>query len=226
MKIMVLNGSPKEKSDTMILTKAFLKGLEKTGPHEVHIIDVIKKKIAPCKGCFGCWQMKTGQCVINDDQNEILKLYPEMDIIIWSFPLYCYGMPGHLKSVLDRTIPLIQKKMEVTENGTKHTALVDFSKIHGVVICGCGFPNYEHNFEGVQRQCELAFGNPLQIYVPETPLLNIPEAEPVTKIKREAFELAGEEYAKSFSLKSQTIENLQSLMIPKDEYIKGVNSES
>lgn len=224
MKILVLNGSPKTKSDTMVLTNAFLKGLEKTGSHEIHVIDVIKKNIAPCRGCFGCWQTGNGQCVINDDQNEILRLYPEMDLIIWSFPLYCYGMPGHLKSVLDRTIPLIQKKMEVVDGVTRHVAGVDFSKIHGVVICGCGFPNYEHNFEGIQRQCELALGNPLQIYVPETPLLNIPEAEPVAKPKREDFEKAGEEYAKSFTLKPETIENLQSLMIPKDEYIAGVNS--
>ena len=224
MKILVLNGSPKTKSDTMVLTNAFLQGIEKTGPHEIHIIDVIKKNIAPCRGCFGCWQTGNGQCVINDDQNEILRLYPEMDLIIWSFPLYCYGMPGHLKSVLDRTIPLIQKKMEVVDGVTRHVAGVDFSKIHSVVICGCGFPNYEHNFEGIQRQCELAFGNLVQIYVPETPLLNIPEAEPVAKPKREAFEKAGEEYVKSFSLSPETIENLQSLMIPKDEYINNINS--
>lgn len=224
MKILVLNGSPKEKSDTMVLTNSFLRGIEKTGAHEIHIIDIIKKNIAPCRGCFGCWQIGNGQCVINDDQNEILKLYPEMDLIIWSFPLYCYGMPGHMKTVLDRTIPLIQKRMEVKDGRTQHTSSVDFSKIHGVVICGCGFPNYEHNFEGIQRQCELAFGNLVQIYVPETPLLNIPEAEPVAKPKREAFEKAGEEYVKSFSLSPKTIENLQSLMIPKDEYINNINS--
>lgn len=224
MKILVLNGSPKAKSDTMVLTNSFLRGIEKTGTHEIHIIDIIKKNIAPCRGCFGCWQIGNGQCVINDDQNEILKLYPEMDLIIWSFPLYCYGMPGHMKTVLDRTIPLIQKRMEVKDGRTQHTSSVDFSKIHGVVICGCGFPNYEHNFEGIQRQCELAFGNLVQIYVPETPLLNIPEAEPVAKTKREAFEKAGEEYVKSFSLSPKTIENLQSLMIPKDEYINNINS--
>ena len=224
MNVLVLNGSPKEKSDTMILTRAFLKGLEKTGNHNIKIIDVIKKNIAPCRGCFGCWQIQNGQCVIKDDQNEILQLYPKADLIIWSFPLYCYGMPSHLKAVLDRTIPLIQKKMEDTGDGTHHLSAVDFSKIHALVICGCGFPNYEHNFEGVQRQCELAFGNLTQVYVPETPLLNIPEAEPVTKPKRESFERAGEEYGKTFALKTETIAELQSLMIPKNEYIKGVNS--
>lgn len=226
MKILVLNGSPKSKSDTMVLTNAFIRGMEKTGQHEITIIDVIKKNISPCRGCFGCWQVGNGQCVINDDQNEILGLYPEADLIIWSFPLYCYGMPSHLKAVLDRTIPLIQKRMEATENGTRHVSKVDFSKIHSVVICGCGFPNYEHNFEGVSRQCELCFGNLTQVYVPETPLLNEPLAEPVAKIKIESFERAGEEYGKSLCLKPETIAELQSLMIPKQDYINALNASA
>lgn len=226
MKILVLNGSPKSKSDTMVLTNAFFRGMEKTGQHEITIIDVIKKNISPCRGCFGCWQVGNGQCVIDDDQNEILRLYPEADLIIWSFPLYCYGMPSHLKAVLDRTIPLIQKRMEATENGTRHVSKVDFSKIHSVVICGCGFPNYEHNFEGVSRQCELCFGNLTQVYVPETPLLNEPLAEPVAKIKIESFERAGEEYGKSLCLKAVTITELQSLMIPKQDYINALNASA
>lgn len=226
MKILVLNGSPKSKSDTMVLTNAFLRGMGKTGQHEITIIDVIKKNISPCRGCFGCWQVGNGQCVIDDDQNEILGLYPEADLIIWSFPLYCYGMPSHLKAVLDRTIPLIQKRMEATENGTRHVSKVDFSKIHSVVICGCGFPNYEHNFEGVSRQCELCFGNLTQVYVPETPLLNEPLAEPVAKIKIESFERAGEEYGKSLCLKPETIAELQSLMIPKQDYINALNASA
>ena len=54
MKILVLNGSPKKKSDTFRMTDAFLKGLNREHQHEVHIVNVIEKKIAPCRGCFGC----------------------------------------------------------------------------------------------------------------------------------------------------------------------------
>ena len=43
MKILVLNGSPKQKSDTFRLTAAFLKGLNRRGEHEVHVIKVIEK---------------------------------------------------------------------------------------------------------------------------------------------------------------------------------------
>ena len=58
--------------------------------------------------------------------------------------------------------------------------------------------------------------------MPETPLLNIPEAKPVTAPKVLAFENAGEKYAKTFSLSPETIENLQSLMISKEDYIKNI----
>ena len=58
MRILVLNGSPKKKSDTFRLTDAFLKGLNRVGEHEVYIVNVIDKKIAPCHGCFG-WKTST-----------------------------------------------------------------------------------------------------------------------------------------------------------------------
>ena len=87
MKILVLNGSPKKKSDTFRLTEAFLKGLNADGHHTVNIIHVIGRQIAPCRGCFSCWQRGDGHCIIDDDQNAILDLYRDADVIIWSFPL-------------------------------------------------------------------------------------------------------------------------------------------
>ncbi|MBQ0167962.1 MAG: flavodoxin family protein [Treponema sp.] len=223
MKILVLNGSPKKKSDTMRLTDAFVRGLKKTGDHEITIVNVIDKQIAPCRGCFGCWKVKNGHCVIQDDQNAILDLYRDMDLVIWSFPLYCYGMPSHIKAVLDRTIPLNQMKMEIVDGHTRHIPLVDFSRLHTVVISGCGFPNSEHNFEALDRECELSFGNLTKIFVPETPLLNVPLAACVADPKIAAFERAGEEYTKSYSLSASTLADLQSLMIPMEEYIRNIN---
>ena len=224
MRILVLNGSPKKKSDTFRMTEAFLKGMNRDGGQEVHTVNVIDKKIAPCRGCFGCWQRGGGHCVIADDQNEILDLYRAADVIIWSFPLYCYGMPSHLKAVLDRTIPLVKMNMEQQPDGTvRHEALVDFSKTHTLVICGCGFPHWEGNFDSLRKMCEVCFGNPDIVCVPETPLLNVPQAAPVAEPLLERFQKAGEEYAAALRLSKETVAALETPMIPAEEYIRSVN---
>ena len=224
MRILVLNGSPKKKSDTFRLTDAFLKGLNRVGEHEVYIVNVIDKKIAPCHGCFSCWQLEDGHCVIPDDQNAILDVYREADVIIWSFPLYCYGMPSHLKAVLDRTIPLVKMKMVQQPDGTvRHEALVDFSRIHTVVICGCGFPHWEGNFDGLKHMCKTCFGDPVMVCVPETPMLNVPAAAIVADPLLNRFEEAGAEYAANLRLSAETVAALETPMISGDEYIRNVN---
>ncbi len=224
MRILVLNGSPKAKSDTFRLTDAFLKGMNRVCRHEVHIVSVIDKKIAPCRGCFGCWQWGDGHCVMNDDQNDILDLYRKADVIIWSFPLYCYGMPSHLKAVLDRTIPLVKMTMVQQPDGTvRHEPLVDFSRVHTLVICGCGFPDWEGNFDSLKLLCKTCFGNPDMVCVPETPLMNVPEAAIVADPLLKRFEEAGAEYAGRLTLSPQTVAALEAPMIPAEEYIRNVN---
>ena len=227
MKVLVLNGSPKVKSDTFRMTDAFLKGLNRSGEHEISIVHVRDRKIAPCRGCFGCWQRMDGHCVIQDDQNGILDLYRSADVILWSFPLYCYGMPSPLKAVLDRTIPLVRMDMVQEQDGTvRHEAIADFSRMHTVVICGCGFPDWDGNFDSLKVMCRLCFGCPDVVCVPETPLLNVPEAAIVADPLLAAFEKAGEEYAATLTLSAQTVARLETPMIPKEEYIRQVNSRA
>ena len=104
MNILVLNGSPKNNnSNTMRLTKAFLEGI---GPADIRKMELSELRIDPCKGCFACWNKTPGKCVINDDMQEIIKSQLWADLIIWSFPLYYFNVPGILKNMLDRQLPM------------------------------------------------------------------------------------------------------------------------
>ena len=226
MKVLVLNGSPKKVSDTFRLTEAFLKGLNRDQKHDIKVINVIEKSIAPCRGCFGCWQSMDGHCVIGDDQNGILDDYRSADVIIWSFPLYCYGMPSHLKAVLDRTIPLLKMKMVEREDGAvQHETLIDFSKKHTLIISGCGFPDWDGNFDALRIMCRNCFGDPEMVFVPEAPLMNVPQAAVVAEPLLAKFEKAGEEYETALSLSRETVAALEAPMIPKEEYLRNVNGE-
>ncbi len=227
MKILVLNGSPKKNSDTMHMTRAFLEGIQSTALHETEIINVIEKDIKPCLGCFACWKKLDGKCVQNDFQNDILEKILRSDVIIWSFPLYCYGMPSHLKAVVDRTIPLAKMSMKEHNGTVIHDSLFDLSSKHYVVLCGCGFPDWEGNFEGLKLQCKNMFRGHLDmVCTPETPMLSEPSAEPLTTPLKEKFKAAGREYAEKLSLSEETLKGLETPMLPNEIYIQIVNSNA
>ena len=85
VKVLVLNGSPKgEQSNTMRLTRAFLAG---AGWDDAKIINVNEAEIGGCEGCFSCWNITPGRCVIKDGMGEILAQIIAADVIVWSFPL-------------------------------------------------------------------------------------------------------------------------------------------
>ena len=208
----------------MCLTRSFLQGLTASADCAVQVMDIIRMDVQPCLGCFACWKNGDGKCIQQDDQNDILAAYVGADIIIWSFPLYCYGMPSHIKAVLDRTIPLIRLRMKEVNGRVQHESLVDFSGKRTLVICGAGFPDWEGNFDGLKQQCRNCFGNLTMLCVPETPLLNIPAAKPLVLPLLEQFQAAGHEYARSFSLSPETVMKLETPMMSREDYLADVNN--
>ena len=225
MKVLVINGSPKEISDTMVLTSSFLKGLNKNNNFDIKIIHLIKKNIKPCLGCFKCWKNENGKCIQSDDQEEIMNEYISSDIVIYSFPLYSYAMPSHLKAFVDRLIPLNKMTMKEKDGHIVHLPRVDLSKQKKIFICGCGFPNFEGNFDGLDIMLKNKFGKDiLPIYVSECPMLNEKEAESLTKPLIEKFRKAGEYFATNLDIPSDIKTELETPMLDKETYIKIVNS--
>lgn len=225
MKILVLNGSPKKKSDTMRLTSSFLEGMNKEKKHEIEIINLIEKDIKPCLGCFECWKNNNGKCIQQDDQEEIMAKYQEADMIIWSFPLYSYAMPSHVKAVVDRLIPFNKMTMKEVNGHIVHVPRVDLRDKKLLFISGCGFPNFDGNFDGLKIMIENKFGaNAETIFVSEAPMLNEKEAEPLVKPLLAKFVSAGEYYSKNLSLSKEIKKDLETPMLPKETYIKIVNS--
>ncbi len=224
MRILVLNGSPKrDKSDTMHITRAFLEGMDEAAQQEIQIIHVIDKHIEYCTGCFSCMR-NGGTCVHDDDMREILEEILISDLLIWSFPLYCYGMPAPLKALLDRTLPLSTMAMRKVGERYEHVEQADFSHLRYLMICGCGFPNSRHNFEPAEAQFKLCFpGNHTIITVPESPMFNAPEAAVVTKPRLALVKQAGAQYAKDGMIDAALLKEIGSPMIPEEQYAAIVN---
>lgn len=224
MNVLVFNGSPKkEKSDTMHITRAFLRGMNDVGPQKVHIIDVIDRHIEFCIGCFAC-SHNGGVCCHDDDMREILEEILASDLLLFSFPLYGYGMPAALKNLIDRTLPLNSMAMKKVGDRYEHIGQRDYSHLRFVMICGCGFPNSRRNFEPAEAQFKLLFPNHHTIItVPESPMFNAPEAAVVTLPRLELMEEAGRQYAGRGEITEELLSQIGSPMIPEETYAKIVN---
>ncbi|MBQ9473525.1 MAG: flavodoxin family protein [Bacteroidales bacterium] len=225
MKTLVFNGSPKrDKSDTMHITRAFLAGMADAAPQDVHIIHVIDKHIEYCDGCFEC--MRNGGCCHHrDDMRAILDQILASDILLFSYPLYAYGMPAPLKALLDRTLPLGSMAMQQVGDRYEHIAQASYDHLRYVMICGCGFPNSKQNFEPAVAQFKLSFpSNHTIVTVPESPMFNAPEAAVVTKPRLELIRKAGQEYISNGTIAKDLMTAITSPMIPEDEYARIVNA--
>lgn len=226
MKILVFNGSPKkEASDTMHITRAFLEGLSEQEPHDIRTIHVIDRHIEFCSGCLACMR-NGGICRHKDDMRDILEQILASDLLLFSFPLYCYGMPAMLKNLIERTLPLSSLAMQKVGDRYEHVGQADFSHLKYVMICGCGFPNSTHNFEPAVAQFRLMFpGNHTVITVPESPMFNAPEAAMVTVPRLELVKEAGRQYAKTGAIDPSVLAQIGSPMIPEETYAQIVNGQ-
>lgn len=225
MKILVLNGSPKrDKSDTMQITRAFLDGMRDAAQQEIKTIHVIDRHIAYCSGCFSCMR-NGGDCIHHDDMRAILEEILDSDLLIWSYPLYCYGMPAPLKALLDRTLPLSSMAMHKVGDRYEHVGQADYSHLRYLMICGCGFPNSAHNFEPAVAQFTHCFPcDHTMITIPESPMFNAPKAAEVTVPRLARVKEAGKQYAEKGAIDETLLAEICSPMIPEDVYAQIVNS--
>ena len=227
MKILVFNGSPKkEKSDTLHITRAFLDGMKDAASQEVQLVHVIDQHIEFCSGCLACMR-NGGVCRHNDDMRSILEDILASDLLLFSFPLYGYGMPAMLKNLIDRTLPLSSMAMRKVGERYEHVGQADFSHLKYLMICGCGFPNSAQNFEPAVAQFKLMFrSNHTIITVPESPMFNAPEAAVVTVPRLALVREAGRQYAASGMIDAELLSQIGSPMIPEETYAKIVNGKA
>jgi multimeric flavodoxin WrbA len=104
MKVVGVVCSPRTGGNTEILVKEALAGAEDMGS-EVELVTLSGKAIAPCDACRTC--VKTGECHIKDDMQEIYKKFQEADGIILGSPVYFINVTAQAKLLIDRTYALL-----------------------------------------------------------------------------------------------------------------------
>jgi len=98
-KIIGLLGSPLPEGYTARLLDKALEGATAAGC-EVELIDVISLDIQSCQEIYHCKDHDT--CIFSDDMVPIYPKFAALDSLVLATPVMTMGIPGHLKSFIDR----------------------------------------------------------------------------------------------------------------------------
>lgn len=99
MKAIAICGSPREGGNTEYYLKTVLSELEQKGI-ETEFIPMLDKTVKPCRGCYGCLQLK--KCVQQDDFESIFLKMEQADIIVIGSPVYVGKPTALLQALLER----------------------------------------------------------------------------------------------------------------------------
>lgn len=231
MKILLINGSPKGKrSNSLKLAYSFIEGFKNgcTDDEEIISIDelhVASMNIAACKGCFACWQKTPGICCIKDDMQKVIGKLIDADLILWSFPLYYFNVPGILKNLIDRQLPMSLPFMSSKQNGYgsgSHDSRYGMEGKRHVLISTCGFYSAVGNYDSVLRMFDhfLGKGNYTTIFCGQGELFRVKELSARTDEYLSTVKCAGSEYAMTGTISEETDAILRTLLYSRDVFEK------
>ena len=172
-KILILNGSHKcERSSTMMVTNAFVQGIESCDNFSCETLHISQLNVKPCQDCLGCWGRNKGECCIKDDDVSMVKQkILEADIVILSFPLFFFGLPGEMKILMDRLLSFLMPYQGQRHSAGKlfHEFRYDMSEKKWILISSSAWDDLQV-FKPLEQQfdCILGEGGYTLIRCPQT----------------------------------------------------------
>ena len=137
-------------SKTLFMADNFIEGAKEAGAN-VEYFKLKDYNIKDCTGCYSCWTKTPGECSIKDDMKLLLDKYRCANLVVFASPLYVFSVTGMMKTFLDRFLPVIKPYMLINKEGiTIHPDRYPEKGEQGfVVVSAAGFPEVEHNFDGL-----------------------------------------------------------------------------
>lgn len=99
MKVLMINGSPREGSNTLLALKAMESVFESEGI-QTEVLNIGKMDIRGCLACNSCY--KTGKCVVDDIVNEAAQKLEAAAGLVIASPVYYASANATVIAFLDR----------------------------------------------------------------------------------------------------------------------------
>ena len=110
--ILIINGSPKEDSRTLRITKKLIENNDDT----IITIDAYRLNVEPCDDCMYC-NYRT-DCKKQDDMDDIYKHLYHADTLIISSPIYFGGLSDQCMKIINRFQRFFSEKWVIKTNNT------------------------------------------------------------------------------------------------------------
>lgn len=101
MKVLLINGSPRENGNTALALKEIADTLAAEGI-DSQTIWLGNRPVQDCIACGGC--LESGRCLFDDEANRITEAMETCDGLIVGTPVYFAHATGRVQSVLDRAL--------------------------------------------------------------------------------------------------------------------------
>jgi len=105
-KVVAFMGSPRKNGNSVTLVKEVIRGAQEAGA-ETTIFDLYDMNLKPCKGCLAC--RKTGNCVMQDDFQNMFKHIIDADVVVFGSPIYLWQITAQMKLLWDRLCGLFDE---------------------------------------------------------------------------------------------------------------------
>jgi multimeric flavodoxin WrbA len=190
---------------------------------EVEVVDLRKKTIRNCSGCFTCWTKTPGLCIHKDDMSsELFPKYIKSDLVVYGTPLYHFTVNATMKAFIERTLPILQPFFEESGTATKHPLRYEFPK--AVVLSVAGFPEMSA-FDQLSSWARFIFGRSgnlvAEIYRPAAESMTALFFKDKAKQVMEATRKAGQEIVQSMRVSEETLAQVtQDLVEDKESFRK------
>ena len=100
MKVLLVNGSTREKGCTYTALNEIKKILDDEENIDTEVFWIGDKPVYGCKACHAC--AKLGRCVYDDASNVLAEKMKEADAIVLGSPVYYANINGSFAAVLDK----------------------------------------------------------------------------------------------------------------------------
>lgn len=138
MQVLIINASPfQRRSNTSLLLNAFISGLNECGS-KVELFNLVNLTIHPCRGDLNCWFRARGKCIQRDDMDKLYEPFTNADAVIFSTPVYCDGVPGQLKVMMDRLVAGGDPHLEIRDDHSRHPVTLRQQSQKFALIASCG----------------------------------------------------------------------------------------